>query len=170
MKRTWQCDYCSHTDFDSIKLKVHEDKCTFNEVHKYCETCDYHDWEGYGMDGWYVCRIGLVNDEIEDKGNCKGWVNEEWIQEQRAKKLEKIVDETTKCQNQLPRIIGCIEHRVFFEWQGNKYFRDMNTTKWFYEVPESYNNSLGFNTMIGNDDDMFQVLPQNMINIKEKIN
>jgi hypothetical protein len=90
MKQVWKCDHCSQTNIDPNIIKEHEIKCSFNEHNKYCNTCDHHIWEGYGSDGWYECHIGKDYQTYEDDGNCPDWKNDDWTEEQRQIRENKI--------------------------------------------------------------------------------
>lgn len=68
MKRVWKCDFCSETNLDSKKIRVHELSCHFNPALKFCYSCKHHDDANF-----FVCDKKLSIIEGEEKGMCIGW-------------------------------------------------------------------------------------------------
>lgn len=77
MKCVWKCDHCSETKASFYEMGVHETKCSFNPINRYCYTCKHHENDGFYIFGEsYSCLIKLSTDNGEEDGFCKGWVDE----------------------------------------------------------------------------------------------
>ena len=47
----WKCDYCSETNRDKEKMKIHEKHCSSNIENKMCFMCSHYQEMGYPISG-----------------------------------------------------------------------------------------------------------------------
>lgn len=70
MKQVWKCDFCSQTNDDPVKLKKHEENCSFNPIFRTCWSCVHHVTDYDSM----TCDKGVKGYwNYEDDGDCPEW-------------------------------------------------------------------------------------------------
>jgi len=72
MIQVFKCDHCSHLRQDAEEMRIHEVKCSFNEINKKCFTCT-HSWDSGHDYSIPECEKHLSTIDGHEKGNCVGW-------------------------------------------------------------------------------------------------